>query len=140
MHSATLAAPVSKGRLWTARSLSGLVVLFMLFDAVSHVLKPAPVVDAFARLGVPQNLSAGIGLLAVVCTVLYAVRRTSLLGAILLTAYLGGATAIQVRAGAALFPVLFPAILGVLLWAGLVLRDPRLRATLVARDLNISGD
>jgi hypothetical protein len=86
------------------------------------------VVDAFAQLGVPLRLSLGIGIVELVCTALYAVPRTALLGALLLTGYLGGAIAIQLRAGAAWFPTIFPLVVGVLLWSGLALRDARLRA------------
>jgi len=128
-HAATLtrtARPVS----WTGRGLSSLIVLFMVFDSTIHLLKPAPVVDAFAQLGVPLHLSIGIGVIELICTVLYAVPQTSTLGALLLTAYLGGATATQVRAEAAWFPVLFPSLMGALLWGGLALRNSRVRALL----------
>lgn len=130
-HAATLtsaARPVS----WTGRVLSSIIVLFMVFDGTIHVLKPSPVADAFAQLGVPLHLSAGIGVIELICTVLYAVPQTSVLGALLLTAYLGGATATQVRAEAAWFPVLFPSLMGVLLWAGLTLRSSRVRALLTS--------
>src|SRR5438046_3051186 len=110
-----------KGR-WTGRILSGIAVLFMTFDAVLHIANPAPVTQAFAQLDFPVALSATIGVVALACVVLYLVPRTSFIGALLLTAYLGGATAIQVRASAGLFPVIFPAIVATLLWASLVLR------------------
>lgn len=130
-HAATLtgaARPVS----WTGRVLSSIIVLFMVFDATIHLLEPAPVVDAFAHLGVPLHLSVGIGVIALICTALYAVPQTSVLGALLLTAYLGGATATQVRAEAAWFPVLFPSLMGALLWGGLALRDSHVRALLTS--------
>jgi hypothetical protein len=115
---------------WPGRGLAALVILFMLFDTTIHILVPQPVVDAFAQLGVPLHLSVGIGILELVCTVLFAIPRTSLLGALLLTAYLGGATAIQVRAEAAWFPTIFAGLLGVLLWTSVVLRDSRVRSVL----------
>jgi DoxX-like protein len=113
---------------WTGRVLSTLVVLFMVFDGVIHVLKPAPVADAFAQLGYPLAVSVGLGILELACTALYAIPRTAALGAVLLTAYLGGAVATQVRVGAGVFPTIFPVILGAILWTGLALRDARVRA------------
>ena len=83
---------VSKGMLWTGRVISALVALLMFtLDGVIHLLKPAPVVEAFARLGYPLSASVGIGRLLLVCTAIYVTPRSSILGAILLTAYLGGA-------------------------------------------------
>jgi hypothetical protein len=128
MQSTTNAAPVSKKRLWTARIIGAWVVVFLVFDGVIHVMKPAPVITAFAQLGYPERYSVGLGFLELACLALYVIPRTSILGAILLTGYLGGATATQLRIGAGLFPLLFPAIVGVLLWVALVLRDDRLRA------------
>ena len=113
---------------WTGRGLSTFVVLFMVFDGVIHVLKPAPVVDAFAKLGYPLSASVGLGVLELVFTALYAIPRTAALGAVLLSAYLGGAIATQLRVGAGWFPTIFPVLIGALLWAGLALRDPRVRA------------
>ena len=133
MQPAVLTAPVAKTGTWTGRALSGFIVLFLLFDATIHVLKPAVVVQAFAQLGVPEHLAVGIGVLELACVALYLLPRTSILGAVVLTGYLGGATAIQVRAGAGLFPVVFPSIVGALLWAGLVLRDKRLRVLIPGR-------
>jgi hypothetical protein len=97
------------------------------------VLKPAPVVEAFAQLGYPLSVSIGLGVLELICLALYLIPRTSVLGAILLTGYLGGAVATQLRVGAGLFPLLFPAILGVLLWGALLLRDDRLRSFIPLR-------
>ena len=85
---------------WTGRVLSALVVVFMVFDGVIHVLKPTPVVEAFAQLGYPLGVSVGLGIVELACTALYAIPRTAALGAVLLTAYLGGAVATQVRIGA----------------------------------------
>jgi hypothetical protein len=122
-------APVSNKTLWTGRIITALAVVFMLFDSVIHLLKIAPVVKAFAQLGYPLSLALGIGIVELISVVAYAVPRTSILGAILLTGYLGGAIATQVRIGAPLFStVLFPVYVGMLIWGGLFLREERLRA------------
>jgi len=113
---------------WTGRGLSTFVVLFMIFDGVIHVLKPAAVVDAFAQLGFPLGASVTLGILELAFTALYAIPRTAAFGAVLLSAYLGGAVATQLRAGAGWFPTIFPVLIGALLWAGLALRDARVRA------------
>jgi hypothetical protein len=128
MHSTTLAGQNAGITSWTGRILSGFVVTFMVFDSVIHLLKPAPVVDSFAQLGVPLRLSIGIGIVELICTALYSIPRTSAIGALLLTGYLGGAIATQVRAGADWFPTIFPVIIAAMLWAGLALRDRRIRA------------
>jgi hypothetical protein len=120
--------PISKRKLWTGRILSGLVVLFLVFDSLGKFLKPVQVVEAFARLGFPASLSLAIGTILLACTILYAIPRTSILGAVLLTGYLGGAVASQLRIGEPLFShVLFPVYFGILLWIGLYLREDRLR-------------
>lgn len=105
-------------------------MLFLLFDSVIHLLNIPPVVQAFAHLGMPDSLAVGIGILELVCIVVYVIPRTSILGAILLTGYLGGATAIQVRIGG---PFLFSIVVGVLVWAEFYLRDDRLRAALSSK-------
>lgn len=128
MHAATIVNQPARSVSWTGRTLSALVVVFMVFDGVIHIAKPAPVVDAFAQLGFPLRLSIGIGIVELICTALYAVPRTAVLGALLLTGYLGGAIATQLRAGAAWFPTIFPLIIAALLWGGLALRDARVRA------------
>jgi hypothetical protein len=126
-------APSKKG-VWTGRVLSGLVVLFLIPDGIIKFIKPAPVVDAFAHLGWPLSLANTIGILLLVCTAIYAIPRTSVLGAILLTGYLGGAVATHLRAGDPLFShVLFPTYLGAMVWLGLYLRDERLRALVPLR-------
>lgn len=114
--------------------MSGLVVLFLVVDSVIKFIKPAPVVEAFAHLGWPESLAAALGVVLLACTALYMIPSTSVLGAILLTGYLGGAVATHLRAGDPLFShVLFPTYLGVLLWAGLFLREDRLRALIPLR-------
>lgn len=117
----------SQGYLWTGRVLTVLSILFLLFDAVGKFAKPLPVVDAFARLGIPISLSTSVGTLLLVSTILYAIPRTSVLGAVLLTGYLGGAVAIQMRAGSSTFETVFPVLLGALIWGGVHLRCCGLR-------------
>ena len=107
--------------------LTVLTILFMLFDALGKFAKPVQVVDAFTRLGIPIALSTSIGILLLACTVLYAIPRTAVLGAVLMTGYLGGAVAIQMRAGSPGFETVFPVILGVLAWGGVFLRVCGLR-------------
>jgi hypothetical protein len=114
--------------------MSALAVLFLFVDGAMKLFKPVPVVEAFARLGYPDHLAVAIGVLLLVCTILYAIPRTSVLGAVLLTGYLGGAVATHVRIGDPLFShVLFPIYFGLLIWGGLLLRDNRLRALIPLR-------
>jgi len=132
-HSAARASS-SKKSVWLGRILSGLVVLFLIPDGIIKFIKPAPVVEAFTHLGLPLSLATGLGILLLLCTAIYVFPRTSVLGAILLTGYLGGAVATHLRAGDPLFShVLFPTYLGVLLWLGLYLRDSRVRALIPLR-------
>ncbi|MCU1255251.1 MAG: rane protein [Candidatus Angelobacter sp.] len=136
MQATALAVQTSSKALWTGRILSGLVVLFLLVDAGFKLIKPlpAPAVQAFGQLGYPVGLAAGIGILLLACVALYAVPRTSVLGAILLTGYLGGAVASHVRVGDPWFShALFPVYIGLLVWGGLYLRDQRLRALIPLR-------
>ena len=128
-----VAAP-SRGRLWTGRVLSGIAVLFMLFDATIHFLRPEPVVQGFAKLGYPLTVAVPIAIIEFVCVVLYVIPRTSTLGAVLLTGYLGGAIAAQLRVGAPLFStLLFPIYVALFLWGGLYLRDPVVRTLMPVR-------
>ncbi|MGC2182078.1 MAG: DoxX family protein [Terriglobales bacterium] len=126
MPSGVQAAPVSKTMLWIGRVISALMILFMLFDAGVKILKLPVAVEGTVRLGYPVSTIQPIGIVALVCVLLYAIPRTSILGAILLSGYLGGAIATQVRVQNAW--LIFPAVLGMLIWAGLYLRDERLRA------------
>ena len=127
-------AAVSKGELWAGRILSGLGVLFMLFDAIIHTMRPPPVVQAFTQLGFPLSSALPLGIIELLCVVLYVIPRTSAFGAILLTGYLGGAIATQVRIGAPLFSAtLFPIYVALFLWGGLYLRDGRVRALIPLR-------
>ena len=117
-----------KKTLWFGRILSALSILFLLFDAAGHLVKPAPVVDAFNRLNFPLSLSVPLGIIGFVCVIVYAIPRTSVLGAILLTGYLGGAVATHFRVRDPLFDTIFPIIFGALVWGGVYFRDARLRA------------
>lgn len=129
MNLDTQTGTVSRSSLWSARILSALVTLFLLFDAVAHIAKPAPVADAFARLGYPLSASLGIGILELLCVVVYVIPRTEILGAVLLTGVLGGAIATHLRAGSPPFEAyIFPFIVGLFVWGGIWLRDVRLRA------------
>ena len=128
MQSITQIAPVSKKRLWAGRIISTLPVLFLLFDSVIKLMKIDPVIQSFLELGYPVRLAREIGILELICVLVYAIPRTSVLGAILLAGFLGGATATHVRTGDPLFThVLFPIYVGAMVWGGLYLRDGRLR-------------
>lgn len=131
MRSAAQTVPVPKTMMWAGHIVRTLAVLFLLFDAVLHLMRPAPVEVAFAQLGYPLDLAVGIGILELVCVAIYVIPRTSPLGPILLTGYLGGAVASQLRVGHSLFETVFPIIIGVLVWGGLFLCDGRLRASLL---------
>jgi hypothetical protein len=127
MTSGIQAVAVSKKALWAGRIMSAIPSLFLLLDAAMKLAKPEPVVEATARLGYPDSIIVSLGIVLLTCTVLYLIPRTAVLGAILLTGYLGGAVATHVRVGEGPFPILFPVIVGALLWGGLYLRDARLR-------------
>jgi hypothetical protein len=131
MRSATQAAQVSKRMLWAGRIISAPPVLMMLFSGIMKLAKPAPVVEGFIRLGYCESVALGIGILELACTVVYVIPRTSVLGAILSTGFLDGATATHVRIGDPAF--FFPVVLGVLVWLDLFLRDERLRAFIPLR-------
>ncbi len=122
--------PVSKAMRWTGYVLSFLPALFLLVDGAMKLVKPEPVVKATIELGYPESTILGLGIVLLVSTIIYLIPRTAVLGAILLTGYLGGAVASHLRHGDGPFPVLFPAVFGMLIWGGLVLRDARLRTLL----------
>ena len=125
---------VSKKALWAGRIVSALPVLFLLMDGIMKLIKPAPVVDATVKLGYPATTIVPLGIVLLICTLLYVIPRTSVLGAILLTGYLGGAVATHIRVSDPLFThVLFPVYLGVMIWLGLYLRDNLLRRILPLR-------
>jgi hypothetical protein len=117
----------SKLSLWAGRTASGLATAFLVMDGGMKLFKPAFVVEATVKLGYPESTIIGIGILLLTCTLLYVIPRTSLLGAILLTGYLGGAVASNVRAETELFNTVFPVGVALVIWAGLWLRDGRVR-------------
>src|SRR5258708_10616159 len=122
-------ATISNRAIWAGRVMSGLVILFLLLDGAMKLIPLDVVIKASEPLGIPGDLARTLGVLTIVCTLLYALPRTAVLGAILLTGYLGGAIATHLRVGDPLFThVLFGAYLGLLVWGGLYLRDDRLRA------------
>ncbi len=131
MQSATHKASVSKKSLWGGRIISAVMVLFLLFDSGMKVMRLAPAMEATTRLGYPARLVVAVGIAELVCVVLYVIPRASILGAILLTGFLGGATATQVRVEDPW--LFFPVVVGVLVWGGLFLRDERLRALIPLR-------
>src|SRR5215470_7676399 len=116
----------SKARLWTGRGITVFTVAFLLFDTMVKVLNVPVAVEGTLRLGYPASLVIYIGIVEFVCLAAYLYPRTAVLGAILLTGYLGGATATQVRVEDPWF--IFPVVVGVLVWAGLILRSGRFRA------------
>jgi hypothetical protein len=128
VQSPALTTTIWKPALWAGRIISGLVVLFLLFDAITTLMKVPQVLEATARLGFPVSALAVIAVILLVCTIIYSIPRTSILGAVLLTGYLGGAVATQLRAGSLAFENIFPVLFGVLVWLGVYLRDLRLRA------------
>ncbi len=133
----TRATPIAAGitamsgkRLWTGRFLTTLAGLFMIMDGGMKLFKPPVVVQATVQLGYPESTIVGIGIALLVCTLLYLVPRTAVLGAVLTTGYLGGAVASNVRAEQPLFNILFPVIFACVVWGGLWLRDERLERLL----------
>ncbi len=120
----------SKKMVMTGRILTSLAVLFMLMDGVMKLFKPAFVVEASSQMGYPEAMLPGIGVALIICTAIYIIPRTSIFGAILLTGYLGGAVASQVRIAAGWFEVAFPVLFAALIWSGLWLRDQRLQSLL----------
>jgi hypothetical protein len=133
LHSTAQPAQLSKARLWSGRIISGLAVLFLTFDAVTKIAKEPHVMAATAQLGFPERTIVGIGTLLLVCTILHVIPRTAPVGAILLTGYLGGAVVTNVRFGDSALADVFPALVGVLIWVGLVLRDDSLRVLIAPR-------
>jgi hypothetical protein len=123
----------STKRLWASRIMSGLPALFLLVDGGMKLFKPPVVVETTLQLGYPESAIAGIGVVLLISTILYLMPRTAILGAILLTGYLGGAVATHVRVSAAVFNIIFPVVFGALLWGGLWLRDRRLQNLLPLR-------
>jgi hypothetical protein len=129
-------APTAKPALWLGRALSGLVIVFLLFDGAIKLVPWPVVTETMDRIGYgsSENLARSLGFITIACTILYAIPPTSILGAILLTGYLGGAMASHLRIGSPLFShMLFGFYLGLMLWSGLWLRDRRLRTLIPLR-------
>ena len=134
--SATIEKPVSQSafteasikRVWIGRVLSGLAALFCVMDGGMKLVRAPLAVQATAQLGYPDSAVVGIGCVLLICTVFYIIPRTALVGAVLLSGYLGGAVASKVRVSAPAFDTLFPVAIACLAWAGLYLRDIRLRS------------
>ena len=124
---------VSNGRLWAGRIISGIFILFSLLDGISHILKPPQVIDAFTQLQIPIATSVWLGVLQVLFAALYLFRRTAFLAGVLFTGYLGGAVAIHLRAQLGVFFILFPVLVGIVLWTGLCLRYHRVETLLLGR-------
>lgn len=134
INDVTNAANGSKKKPWGGYILSGLAVLFLLFDSLGKLTKPAMVVEGTLELGYPESTITGIGVTLLICILLYIWPRTAILGAILLTGFLGGAVATHVRVGNPVFShVLFPVYLGVFIWGGLYLRDKAVRLLIPMR-------
>ena len=134
IYSAAPVEPLARTMPWAGTVIGAVPVLFLLFDSAIKLAVIQPVVESFAQLGWPVHVAAGLGLLELVCVALYMVPRTAVLGAILLTGYLGGAIATHVRVENPLFThVLFPVYVALLLWGGLYLREPGLRALVPVR-------
>ena len=129
----TTAAPVSTKALWVGRVITSLAVAFLTFDGVTKVVQERHSLEGTAQLGFPESAIVGIGIALLACTVIYAIPRSTILGAVMLTGYLGGAVAANVRVRNPLFQTLFPIIFSVLVWGGVFLRDDRLHALLPLR-------
>src|SRR5687768_7742831 len=114
---------VSKKALWAGRIISGIIVLMLTFSAVLKIVRPPAVTEEFDRLQLPSRITIALGILELTCAVIYAIPQTAVLGAILVTGYLGGAILTHLRIAD---PFWSPIVLGVLAWVGLYLRDPRL--------------
>ncbi len=123
----TAEAKPSKAALWTGRILMGVLILFLLFDAITKIFPPKYVIDASAKVGWTENTLRPLGITLLLSTLLYAIPRTTLFGSILLTAYLGGAVASNILAGFGGFNLIFPILFGILVWVGMGLTHSRHR-------------
>jgi hypothetical protein len=131
MPAETTAVPIAKGTLWTGRIMSTIPISLVAFGSILKLMKTPQVLEGVARTGYPESLIVPVGIIELTCVVMYLIPRTSVLGAILLTALLGGATATCVRVGDPTF--VMPVILGMMVWGGLFFRDPRIRALIPLR-------
>ena len=134
MEAIAHAPTLSSARVWAGRIMSWLPALFLIADAIMKLMKPAFVVDANVQLGYHSSAIIPLGVLLLVITIIYLIPRTAVLGAILLTGYLGGAVATHVRVGTETFPIVFAIVFGVLLWGGLYLRDRRVSSLIPLRE------
>lgn len=125
MSSETLSTPTNSKLVWAGRIVSALPVLMLVMSAVMKLTKSTAAVEGLAHFGFNPNVLIPLGIVELACTILYVIPQTAVLGAILLTGYLGGATATHLRVGE---PFIAPVIVGVIVWLGIYLRDPRLRA------------
>jgi DoxX-like family len=139
LMSSTETESSTKKMIWTGRILTVLTSLFLLLDGVMKIVKPVQVLEATARLGYPVTTLTGIGVTLIACTLIYIIPRTSILGAILLTSYLGGAVASNVRAGSGWFETIFPTLIAAAVWGGIWLRDRRLRNLILNARSGSSG-
>jgi hypothetical protein len=129
MESSIHTGPASNKRIWAGRIVSALPALFLLFDGTIHIMRIPAVVAGFAKAGFPISTAVPIGIIEIICIILYVIPRTSVLGAILLTGYLGGAVATNVRQQLPMLGyVLAPVYVAVFTWGGLWLRDSRVRS------------
>ena len=134
MQTSVQVPTVSNKALWTGRVISGLVILFLIFDGAIKLIPLEVVIETSRELAIPEHLARTLGVLTLIGVALYAWPRTSVLGAIILTGYLGGAIYVHVRAGSPLFShTLFGVYLGLLIWGGLYLRDGMVRALVPLR-------
>jgi hypothetical protein len=128
-----MSSPVSKTTLWIGRVMSALPVLMVLFSSVMKLMKMAAVVEGFAHAGLSERLIIPVGVIELVCVIVYMIPQTAVLGAILMTGLLGGATITTLRIGDPTYPM--PVVLGMLAWGGLFLRDTRLRDLIPIRKM-----
>jgi hypothetical protein len=131
MHSGAQVAAVSRKMLWTGRVLSGIPAALVLFGAIMKIVKAAPVITGMTQHGIGENLIVLIGVIELACAVVYLIPKTAVLGAILMTALMGGATFTNIRVGDSTY--VMNVILGVMVWAGLYVRDSRLRDLIPVR-------
>lgn len=134
METVTQTAPISKGRLWASRIMFGLVLLFLVFDGAFKFVTSPEVAEIYGKLGYSPDVGPTLGVIILLCTLLYAIPRTAVLGAILLTGYFGGAVATHFRVGEPLFTsILFPIYIGIFVWGALYLRDTRVSSLIPVR-------
>lgn len=122
----------SRAQVWTGRALTGLITTFLLVDALGKILMLAPVVEASAKVGFASSTIFPLGVVLAASTILHLIRRTQLVGAVLVTAYLGGAVATHVHLGTGLASLVMPVVMGVLLWVAYALRNPLFRSFLIS--------